>query len=236
MKLFLAYHEAGVLRECAAPPNTQRLLLPALPLAPTLNQNAYAESRALLYLHDNISTCFDVGETYFGLFHASYPTKFSALPPLTDLPAYVGPVCAPERVFAPVVVNNYLDQADACHAGMKGVLENLFRTNALRPAPACNTFIAHRDVWMSFLPAWKSLFDAARDAADAAAFDRTNCKPGVEPAYLLERLTLSWFANQNLQVHTITNAEGVGYYPMNDSGPMLHPPGFGWWRDKVIFA
>lgn len=99
-------------------------------------------------------------------------------------------------MYGAVVGRRYLDQARGVHPGMDSVLAACFAKTGLplsqNPGPFCNSFIAHRDRWAEFLPAWRQCYDELRDVP--LAFDQSRCKPGVARAYLLERVTTAWFA------------------------------------------
>lgn len=226
MQLFVAYHEREKLDALPLPEGSTKLYLNELPIPSAYQLNAYAESRAILYLALTPSLIPD--DTYVGLFHASYPSKFSVLPPISELT----PPTDPTVVRTPIPVYRFLDQAGYCHPGMDTALARIFSSAniplAQHPGPGCNCFIAHSTVWREFLPNWLKLFLAALPHLNT--FDTTRCKPGVEPAYLLERLTIGWFAQSGYTIDHITSPSGKGYHavygPVNEQSlPTINTPG-----------
>ena len=215
----LAYHLKDVLSTCPAPPETTRLLLSHLPLPRTFLRNSFAESRATLYLAIHTGDIPATG--YMGLMQASYPVKFQYLPPLDTLHDYLRPLMHPRVVYAPVVVNDYMVQARAMHWGMDLSLERILTSAGVpiipNPAPACSSLYAHVDLWREILPVWLKCFLIALDDAETTPYDTIECKPGLEPAYLLERLlTAVIAAHPGVEVRSITGPQGQTYEALGD--------------------
>lgn len=129
---------------------------------------------------------------YIGIYHASYPEKFNLLPPFESLPTPP----APDVVYGIVVGRRYLDQARDVHPGMDSILARAFAQTGIpltqNAGLFCNTFLAHRSVWEKFLPDWKRTYAVLKTVP--LSFNTSHCKPGLERAYLLERITTGWFA------------------------------------------
>lgn len=224
MRLFVAYHDDAVLRNLDVPPGTTKLYLSDLDIPAQWRDNKWAESRALLYLALNPDK-LPAGP--IGLLHASYPTKFKYLTAMRDIEPP-----EPGTVLGAVVGNRYLDQAEYCHKGIRQpIAEVLHRCGVpvtdMNDTVFCNTIVADRSVWLSFLPAWLRMFIAAQDVCNNVTFDTTNCKPGIAPAYLLERLTCAWFAASPYRIAPIPGA--AVYKPVysilhDDYKPQLNGP------------
>jgi hypothetical protein len=64
--------------------------------------------------------------------------------------------------------------------------------------------IAHVDVWREVLTHWLRAFIIASDDAETTPYCTLDCKPGLEPAYLYERiLTAVVAATPGLEVMSI---------------------------------
>jgi hypothetical protein len=200
--LVIFYHQQDVLDECPLP--GRKLNLNNLPIDPRFRDNKYAESRGLYYL----ATTHDLPDAPFiGMYQASYTRKFQALDPPTCYP----PPCSP------VVTDRWLDQADAVHPGMKPVLIQICKAAGIeavrRPGPLCNSMTLSRRQWEAFLPLWLRLWDAAQPHMDRPAFANP-LKPGLEAAYLGERLTTAAVAYLDFDIQHMTTRTGERYYPI----------------------
>lgn len=163
-------------------------------------QNSLAENRFLHHLALNQSL---LDSEYVGVMSGRYAEKYPRATRLShlNLVRY-----RPEEVVAPCVVEDWYSHSERSHPGMRRLLDELCERNGFRNCGRSfysNNFVCHRDVMKKFLSWWLENFEyfhgKYEDKFDfGSTYELYN--KDLHPSYFYERLTVSYFANQNLVV------------------------------------
>ena len=204
LKVFVLAGQDFLLAEIPDRPFIEKVDLSVLEGVPwDLHWNCFAESR--FYLSNRIARStllIDEAPEYIGVAAHSWNRKFPFVLPVEKLDELK---LEPNVVWcAAIAGEGWAAESDHHHPGMSEILTVLAEKAGLKkiagPAFYCNNFIAHRSVVESFVTWFKKwavwVHDEYGPIPPYLVNQTRGDKPLLHPAYLMERLTMLYFANR----------------------------------------
>lgn len=194
-KIFVIYHDKQVLDSIQS---DNKILLGDLPIG-EFQINALAENRFLWFLSNNINL---INTDFIGIAAASWNTKYS----IKKIEELKNIQIQKNQVFVADKVANWYNASENCHPGMGKLIKEICQRNKFKikgDSFWSNNFICHAEIMKNFLEWWRKefLFFFEKYKIDPPFTNKwPHYKPNLHCAYFFERLTVTYFANQPLNI------------------------------------
>lgn len=206
VKIFVVHSSNCVLKNSV--PNCDFIKKVNLQFVPGKHMhNSLAENR---FLHHLATHTEMIDHEFVGVMSGRYSQKYPKKCRLRHLNLLK---YARDEVKAPCTVDDWYSHSERSHPGMGKLIDELCERNGFAKTGTSfysNNFICHREVMKGFLAWWIENFEYFHRKYDDKFDFGSNYSlynKELHPSYFYERLTVAYFANQNLKIVEIPSGE-----------------------------